>query len=82
MRINNLEELIDGKHLPVYKCMSINLKKFLLLNDVIFIDSYVSKKTKKTVWVFVKTKKVQALLEEWTNNNPKKARKEDSINEQ
>lgn len=69
--IVNLEEIMEEhKDLPVYSCGSINLYKFLLINEMMFIQKYKSKKTKKNIWVFVKTKKLQELLKYWTENNP------------
>lgn len=74
--IVNWEELIKDKDVPIFKCASIKLKRFLLLNDVLYIGDYQSSETGKTIWLFIKTQKVQRLLEQWSENNPNKKRTE------
>jgi len=74
--VPNWEKIVEEGKVPIYQCASKNLKNFLLMNDCIYIDTYKSTKTKRTIWAFVKTKKVEDLLKKWTENNPNKKNKD------
>jgi len=77
--IVNWEKIVEEKKVPIYECGSINLCNFLLMHECIYIDHYKSTKSGKTIWAFVKTKRVEGLLTEWTANNPNKIKKKEEI---
>lgn len=77
--INWAEIIKNNPTLPVYNCASPKLRDNLIVNDCLPIHEYKAPSTGKTIWVFIKTKKVQQLLEEWTANNPNKKKGGDHL---
>ena len=67
MFIDNMEDL---KNVKKYTCGSPNLCKFLEQNGLKYVYSYQLNKERKnrTMWVFVMTPELSALLTEWSNN--------------
>lgn len=70
MVIDNIEEL-EG--MQKYTCGSPNLNKFLESHEIKSIYSYKlgKEKNNKTMWVFIMTPELSALLTEWSNNKPR-----------
>lgn len=55
----------------LYKCGSINQWKALEALGIDYIDSFISKKTKKVVRVYIWTDEITNFLVEWGKNKPK-----------
>lgn len=55
----------------LYKCGSINQWKVLEALGIDYIDSFISKKTKKVVRVYIWTDEITNFLVEWGKNKPK-----------
>lgn len=71
MKIDNINEMKDIKK---YTCGSPNLRKFLENNGLKPVHSYKLNRDGKsrTMWVFIMTPELSALLTQWTNNKPTK----------
>lgn len=70
MFIDNTDEL---KNVKKYICGSPNLCKFIEQNGIKSIYSYKLGKERqnRTMWVFIMTPELSALLTQWSNNKPK-----------
>ena len=55
----------------LYRCYSINLMKFLELNNIRYLLVAKDIKSNKVFYLFEKTNEFYQLLHEWENNNPK-----------
>lgn len=51
-----------------YKCYSINLHNFLKENGLRTMGEEKHSKTKRTAFIYKKTKELDKLLEQWSNN--------------
>ena len=69
MMIDNIEDMNVKK----YTCGSPNLCKFLEEHGMVSVYSYKlsAEKHNKTMWVFIMTPELSALLTQWSNNKPK-----------
>lgn len=56
----------------LYKCGSINQWKALEKMSIFHVDTFVSKKTKRTIRVYIWTDEITDFLIEWSKNKPKK----------
>lgn len=56
----------------LYKCGSINQWKALEKMNIFHVDTFVSKKTKRTIRIYIWTDEITAFLIEWSKNKPKK----------
>lgn len=59
MKLNNL-----------YCCFSRPLVNFLSENNIRYEMSALSEKTHKTMWIYIKTEKLNELLKQWSSNRP------------
>jgi len=66
---------INDTEVKLYYCGSPPLKKFIEDNEIIHISTFVSKRTGKTIWVFILTDKLSSLLTLWTKNRGKRREK-------
>lgn len=70
--ISNAEELSKNSKKKLYPCFSPNLCKFLEEHNILPIKTVIHE-NKKTIWMFIITDEVSALLTEWTKNKPSQA---------
>jgi len=70
MKINNIDEIIKKDDL--YYCGSLNLKKFFENNGLVHISSYTKNKTKKNIYIYIKSKELENLLTIWSKNKGKR----------
>jgi hypothetical protein len=70
--ISNAEEVAKKNRTKLYPCFSPNLRKFLEEHGIAPVKT-VTHENQKTIWMFIVTDEVSALLTEWTNNKPSKA---------
>lgn len=54
-----------------YKCFSVPQKNFLLSQGLEYITIAKDPKSLSTFWLFLKSKKLDLALTEWSNNKPK-----------
>lgn len=72
MEICNSEELKNIGVVKFYDCGSLKLCKFLVsVKQIVPIKSFVSKKTGKLIYRFVKSKELERALTEWHDNREK-----------
>ena len=55
----------------VYRCYSANQKAFLISKGNEYLD-VIEDKNGKTLWLFLKSYKLDEALTQWSNNNPNK----------
>lgn len=55
----------------LYRCYSINLMKFLEINNIRYLLIAKDIKSNKVFYLFEQTNEFYQLLHEWENNNPK-----------
>lgn len=55
----------------LYRCYSINLMKFLEINNIRYLLIAKDIKSNKVFYLFEQTNEFCQLLHEWENNNPK-----------
>ena len=69
MVIDNIKE---WKNVKKYTCGSPNLCKFSDQNGLKYVYSYQLNKERRnlTMWVFIMTPELSALLTQWSNNKP------------
>jgi len=70
MFIRNTPEIIEDNTIKTYACGSLNLKNFLVLNNIIPIYRYIHNLSQKTIWIFVQCDDLSKLLTIWADNNP------------
>lgn len=56
----------------IYRCYSNNLKEFLMLKGLEYVDIAKDHKTDKTFWMFLKCEDLDRALTEWSNSRPSK----------
>ena len=56
----------------IYRCYSVNLMQFLSQHGVRYILIAKDIKSNRQFWAYVKTDSFNVLLQQWTDNNPKK----------
>ena len=69
--ISNADELVKNDKKKLFPCFSPNLRKFLEEHNIAPVKT-VTHANHKTIWMFIITDEVSALLTEWTNNKPNK----------
>jgi hypothetical protein len=67
--ISNAEEVAKKNTRKLYPCFSPNLRKFLEEHGIAPVKTAIHENS-KTIWFFVVTDEVSALLTEWTKNKP------------
>lgn len=73
MEICNSEELKNIGIVKFYDCGSLKLCKFLVQEKrIVPIKSFVSKKTGRLIYRFVKSKELDKALTEWHDNKNKR----------
>lgn len=60
------------KDVKLYKSGSPNQWKALELIGILPIDSFISKKTKRVIKVYIWTDEITSFLVDWSKNKPKK----------
>lgn len=55
-------------NMKFYKCYSINLCRFLKVNDVRYLSKGINEHTGRTYWVFLLDDKLSKLLTIWTQD--------------
>lgn len=68
MEICNVEELENIGEIKFFKCGSLKLAKFLYQKEIVPVSSFVSSKTGKLIYKYVKSKELDKALTEWSNN--------------
>jgi hypothetical protein len=56
----------------LYYCGSPPLKDFIENNGIVHVNSYINKRTERTIWIFIMTDELSNLLTIWSNNRDKK----------
>lgn len=60
---------MDNKeNVELYCCYSLNLRKFLYDNGVEYKIAALNPNSKSLFWIYIKTKKLDKLLTEWSQN--------------
>lgn len=59
---------IEKTKAKLYYCGSPPLKEFIESKGIIHVNSYVNKKTGRTIWIFILTDDLSDILTFWTNN--------------
>jgi len=49
-----------------FKCYSINLLRFIKINNIRYLSKFVNKTTNKTAWVFELNDELSNILTTWT----------------
>lgn len=62
-----METIID-KDVELYCCYSLNLREFLYENGMRYKLAALNPNSKSLFWVYVKNKKLDKLLNEWSAN--------------
>ena len=62
-----METIID-KDVDLYCCYSLNLREFLYENGLRYKLAALNPNSKSLFWVYVKNKKLDKLLNEWSAN--------------
>jgi hypothetical protein len=57
-----------NKDVELYCCYSLNLREFLYNNGVRYKLAALNPNSKSLFWVYVKTEKLDRLLNEWSEN--------------
>lgn len=68
MEIVNTKELEDIGTVQFFKCGSLKLAKFLYTKEIVPVSSFVSSKTGKLIYKYVKSDLLDAALTEWQQN--------------
>ncbi len=68
MEICNIKELEEVGKVEFFRCGSLKLAKFLYQKNIVPVGSFVSTKTGKLVYKYVKSKELDSALTEWQNN--------------
>ncbi len=68
MEICNVQELETIGKVEFFKCGSLKLAKFLYQKEIVPVGSFVSKKTGKLIYTYVKSADLDSALTEWHNN--------------
>ena len=68
MEICNIKELEEVGKVEFFRCGSLKLAKFLYQKNIVPVGSFVSTKTGKLVYKYVKSKELDFALTEWQNN--------------
>lgn len=68
MEICNTEELENIGEVEFFRCGSLKLAKFLYQKEIVPVSSFVSSKTGKLIYKYVKSKELDRALTEWQNN--------------
>ena len=68
MEICNTNELEKIGEVQFFKCGSLKLAKFLYQKEIIPVSSFVSNRTGKLIYKYVKSKELDAALTEWQDN--------------
>ena len=61
-------ETIKDKDIELYCCYSLNLREFFYKNGVRYKLAALNPNSKSLFWVYVKDKKLDKLLSEWSEN--------------
>ena len=68
MEICNTEQLENIGEISFFKCGSLKLAKFLYQREIVPVSSFVSSKTGKLIYKYVKSKELDKALTEWSEN--------------
>lgn len=68
MEICNIKELEEIGKVKFFRCGSLKLAKFLYQKNIVPVGSFVSTKTGKLVYKYVKSKELDEALNEWQGN--------------
>lgn len=68
MEICNTEELENIGEVEFFRCGSLKLAKFLYQKEIVPVSSFVSSKTGKLIYKYVKSRELDRALTEWQNN--------------
>lgn len=68
MEIVNTKELEQIGTVQFFKCGSLKLAKFLYTKEIVPVSSFISTKTGKLIYKYVKSEALDAALTEWQNN--------------
>lgn len=68
MEIVNTKELEQIGEVKFFKCGSLKLARFLYSKEIVPVSSFISTKTGKLIYKYVKSDILDAALTEWQNN--------------
>lgn len=68
MEIVNTKKLEEIGAVQFFKCGSLKLARFLYSKEIVPVSSFVSTKTGKLIYKYVKSDVLDAALTEWQNN--------------
>ena len=58
------------KDSKLFCCFSVPLRDFLAENNIRYEICALNEKSKKTMWIYIRTEKLNKLLETWTLKKP------------
>lgn len=76
MEICNIKELEEIGKVEFFRCGSLKLAKFLYQKNIVPVGSFVSTKTGKLIYKYVKSKELDEALNEWQNNKKEVSKSE------